>query len=168
MCFYGMGIVSGYGFSNPQCISGVFILFDEDPFGFIWLELKCFSLYSRVQVTFQNAEAPSPQPGAAFPPSHAAQRPRKAGAVRNACIVAMAMTQESSPNPWPLSACQPWLLPFRALKQPQLLLIRPSPSAGRKPPAEAFSLVLERTPSSLRSITEVPSGRLFKSPSITI
>ncbi|CAK6433951.1 unnamed protein product [Pipistrellus nathusii] len=61
MCFYGVGHFALYGFFNPQHIPGVFILFDEDHFGFIWLELTCFVLYSRVQATFQNAEAPSPQ-----------------------------------------------------------------------------------------------------------
>ncbi|XP_054584146.1 F-box only protein 31-like [Eptesicus fuscus] len=61
MCFYGVGTVAIYGFANLRRIPGVFILFDEDHFGFIWLELKCFSLYIRAQVNFQNAEAPSPQ-----------------------------------------------------------------------------------------------------------
>ncbi|XP_054583066.1 F-box only protein 31-like [Eptesicus fuscus] len=61
VCFYGEGLIAHHGFINPKLIPGVFILFDEDHFGFIWLELKCFSLYSRVQATFQNAEAPSPQ-----------------------------------------------------------------------------------------------------------
>nr|KAF6501097.1 hypothetical protein HJG59_008078 [Molossus molossus] len=61
MCLYGTGLVAGHGFTSPKRIPGVFILFDEDHFGFIWLELKSFSLYSRVQVTFQNADAPSPQ-----------------------------------------------------------------------------------------------------------
>nr|XP_036312932.1 F-box only protein 31-like [Pipistrellus kuhlii] len=53
MCFYG--------FAHMQRIPGVFVLFDEDHFGFIWLYPNCFSLYSRVQATFPNAEAPSPQ-----------------------------------------------------------------------------------------------------------
>nr|XP_025860735.1 F-box only protein 31 isoform X1 [Vulpes vulpes] len=61
MCFYGTGLIAGHGFTSPERTPGVFILFDEDRFGFIWLELKSFSLYSRVQATFQNAEAPSPQ-----------------------------------------------------------------------------------------------------------
>lgn len=37
----------------------MFVLFDDDRFGFIWLELKSFSLYSRIKVPFQNAQAPS-------------------------------------------------------------------------------------------------------------
>ncbi|CAK6442124.1 unnamed protein product [Pipistrellus nathusii] len=53
MCFYG--------FAYTQRIPGVFLLFDEDHFGFIWLYPNCLSLYHRVQVTFPNAEAPSPQ-----------------------------------------------------------------------------------------------------------
>nr|XP_035968940.1 F-box only protein 31-like [Halichoerus grypus] len=61
MCFYGTGLIAGHGFTSPERTPGVFILFDEDRFGFIWLELKSLSLYSRVQATFRNAEAPSPQ-----------------------------------------------------------------------------------------------------------
>uniref|UniRef100_A0A8C5PYR8 F-box protein 31 n=1 Tax=Leptobrachium leishanense TaxID=445787 RepID=A0A8C5PYR8_9ANUR len=61
MCFYGTGLIAGHGFSNPERTPGLFILFDEDRFGFIWLELKSFSLYSRVRDKFQRAEAPSPE-----------------------------------------------------------------------------------------------------------
>ncbi|EPQ18891.1 F-box only protein 31 [Myotis brandtii] len=61
MGFYCVGIVARSGSAYPQRIPGVFMLFGEDNFGFIWLEPNCLSLYSRVQVTFQNAEAPSPQ-----------------------------------------------------------------------------------------------------------
>ncbi|XP_036187443.1 F-box only protein 31-like [Myotis myotis] len=61
MCFYGVGIVARSGSAYPQRIPGAFLLFDEDHFGFMWQEPNCLSLYSRVQVTFQNAEAPSPQ-----------------------------------------------------------------------------------------------------------
>ncbi|KAJ1084091.1 hypothetical protein NDU88_004245 [Pleurodeles waltl] len=59
MCFYGTGLIAGHGFTSPERTAGVFILFDEDRFGFIWLELKSFSLYSRIKDTFQNAQAPS-------------------------------------------------------------------------------------------------------------
>ncbi|EPQ01869.1 F-box only protein 31 [Myotis brandtii] len=55
MCFYGMDIGIFDGFP------GVFILFDENHLGFIYLQMKYFILYSRVQNTFQNVEAPSPQ-----------------------------------------------------------------------------------------------------------
>ncbi|CAK6436865.1 unnamed protein product [Pipistrellus nathusii] len=61
ICFYGTGLIAGHGFTSPERTPGVFILFDDDRFGFIWLELKSFSLYSRVQATFRNADAPSPQ-----------------------------------------------------------------------------------------------------------
>ncbi|KAM4833959.1 F-box only protein 31 isoform 2-T2 [Thomomys bottae] len=61
MCFYGTGLIAGHGFTSPERTPGVFVLFDENRFGFLWLELKSFSLYSRVQATFQNADAPSPQ-----------------------------------------------------------------------------------------------------------
>ncbi|XP_032468937.1 F-box only protein 31 isoform X2 [Phocoena sinus] len=60
MCFYGTGLIAGHGFTSPERTPGVFVLFDEDRFGFIWLELKSFSLYSRVQAAFRNADAPSP------------------------------------------------------------------------------------------------------------
>uniref|UniRef100_G1QGG7 F-box domain-containing protein n=1 Tax=Myotis lucifugus TaxID=59463 RepID=G1QGG7_MYOLU len=61
MCFYGVHMVTFHGFSYPRRFPGVFILFDENHFGFIWLEVKYFILNSRVQNTFQNVEAPSPQ-----------------------------------------------------------------------------------------------------------
>ncbi|KAB1260848.1 F-box only protein 31 [Camelus dromedarius] len=59
--FYGTGLIAGHGFTSPERTPGVFVLFDEDRFGFIWLELKSFSLYSRIQATFRNADSPSPQ-----------------------------------------------------------------------------------------------------------
>uniref|UniRef100_A0A493TK23 F-box protein 31 n=1 Tax=Anas platyrhynchos platyrhynchos TaxID=8840 RepID=A0A493TK23_ANAPP len=59
VCFYGTGLIAGHGFTSPERTPGVFVLFDDDRFGFIWLELKSFSLYSRIKVSFQNAEAPS-------------------------------------------------------------------------------------------------------------
>ncbi|EHB07881.1 F-box only protein 31 [Heterocephalus glaber] len=61
MCFYGTGLIAGHGFTSPERTPGVFLLFDEDRFGFIWLELKSFSLYSRVRASFRHADAPSPQ-----------------------------------------------------------------------------------------------------------
>lgn len=57
--YYGTGLIAGHGFTSPERTPGVFVLFDDDRFGFIWLELKSFSLYSRIKVAFQNAEAPS-------------------------------------------------------------------------------------------------------------
>ncbi|XP_053557118.1 F-box only protein 31 isoform X2 [Bombina bombina] len=59
MCCYGTGLIAGHGFSSPERTPGLFILFDDDHFGFIWLELKSFSLYSRMRDRFQNSEASS-------------------------------------------------------------------------------------------------------------
>uniref|UniRef100_A0A672TEX1 F-box domain-containing protein n=1 Tax=Strigops habroptila TaxID=2489341 RepID=A0A672TEX1_STRHB len=59
ICYYGMGLIAGHGFTSPKRTPAVFVLFDDDCFGFIWLELKSFSLYSWIKVSFQNAEAPS-------------------------------------------------------------------------------------------------------------
>ncbi|XP_045149748.1 F-box only protein 31 isoform X2 [Echinops telfairi] len=59
VCFYGTGLIAGHGFTSPERTPGVFVLFDEDRFGFLWLGLKSFSLYSRVRVAFQSAQAPS-------------------------------------------------------------------------------------------------------------
>ncbi|XP_059512129.1 F-box only protein 31-like [Myotis daubentonii] len=61
MCFYGVDTLAIIGSSYLKSFPGVFILFDENHFGFIWRVEKCFFLYSRVQNTFQNVEAPSPQ-----------------------------------------------------------------------------------------------------------
>uniref|UniRef100_G1QD61 F-box domain-containing protein n=1 Tax=Myotis lucifugus TaxID=59463 RepID=G1QD61_MYOLU len=61
MCFYGVDTVISPVLAYPKRFPGVFILFDENHFGFIWLELKYFILFGRVQNTFQNVEAPSPQ-----------------------------------------------------------------------------------------------------------
>ncbi|XP_059537172.1 F-box only protein 31-like [Myotis daubentonii] len=59
MCFYGVdtGTIDGSVWRDP----GVFILFDENHLGFINLVYKTFMLFGRVQNTFQNVEAPSPQ-----------------------------------------------------------------------------------------------------------
>ncbi|CAN2389248.1 anaphase-promoting complex-dependent catabolic process, partial [Pristimantis euphronides] len=59
MCFFGTGLIAGHGFSSPERTPGLFILFDDDRFGFIWLELKSFSLYSRMRDRFQNSQPPS-------------------------------------------------------------------------------------------------------------
>ncbi|EPQ15090.1 F-box only protein 31 [Myotis brandtii] len=61
MCFYALDTVTSDGSFYPGCFPGVFILFDENHFGFIWLEAKYFFLCGRVQNSFQNVEAPSPQ-----------------------------------------------------------------------------------------------------------
>ncbi|TRY95330.1 hypothetical protein DNTS_034094 [Danionella cerebrum] len=59
MCFYGTGLIAGHGFTSPERTPGLFVLFDDDRFGFIWLELKSFSLYSRLSERLSHAHAPS-------------------------------------------------------------------------------------------------------------
>ncbi|XP_048014719.1 F-box only protein 31 isoform X1 [Megalobrama amblycephala] len=59
MCFYGTGLIAGHGFTSPERTPGLFALFDDDRFGFIWLELKSFSLYSRLTDQLSHAQAPS-------------------------------------------------------------------------------------------------------------
>lgn len=61
ICYYGTGLIAGHGFSSPERTPGLFILFDDNRFGFIWLELKSFSLYSRMTDKFQNSQPPSPE-----------------------------------------------------------------------------------------------------------
>ncbi|XP_036203069.1 F-box only protein 31-like [Myotis myotis] len=65
MCFYGVDTatftVNFYGFADTRRYPGVFILFDENHFGFIWPEVNYFILFGRVHNTFQNVEAPSSQ-----------------------------------------------------------------------------------------------------------
>ncbi|XP_068459900.1 F-box only protein 31 isoform X2 [Clinocottus analis] len=58
-CFYGTGLIAGHGFTSPERTPGLFVLFDEDRFGFIWLELKSFSLYSRLTDPLAHAYAPN-------------------------------------------------------------------------------------------------------------
>uniref|UniRef100_G1QDD8 F-box protein 31 n=1 Tax=Myotis lucifugus TaxID=59463 RepID=G1QDD8_MYOLU len=60
MCFLAWTLLP-LGSPDRWRFPGVFILFDENHFGFISLEVKSFFLWGRVQNTFQNAEAPSPQ-----------------------------------------------------------------------------------------------------------
>ncbi|XP_056137737.1 F-box only protein 31 [Lampris incognitus] len=58
-CFYGTGLIAGHGFTSPERTPGLFVLFDEDRFGFIWLHLKSFSLYSRLTDHLAHAHAPN-------------------------------------------------------------------------------------------------------------
>ncbi|XP_058502115.1 F-box only protein 31 isoform X2 [Solea solea] len=58
-CFYGTGLIAGHGFTSPERTPGLFVQFDEDRFGFIWLELKSFSLYSRLTDHLPHARAPN-------------------------------------------------------------------------------------------------------------
>ncbi|XP_060693519.1 F-box only protein 31 isoform X3 [Hemiscyllium ocellatum] len=57
-CFYGTGLIAGHGFTSPERTPGLFVLFDEQCFGFIWLDLKSFSLYSRIEDSLRSAQAP--------------------------------------------------------------------------------------------------------------
>ncbi|XP_062923359.1 F-box only protein 31 isoform X1 [Mobula hypostoma] len=57
-CFYGTGLIAGHGFTSPERTPGLFVLFNDQCFGFIWLDLKSFSLYSRIEDTLKNAQAP--------------------------------------------------------------------------------------------------------------
>lgn len=59
ICFYGTGLIAGHGYTSPERTPGLFVLFDADRFGFIWLELKSFSLYSRLTDKLEHAQAPS-------------------------------------------------------------------------------------------------------------
>ncbi|XP_061891960.1 F-box only protein 31-A-like [Entelurus aequoreus] len=59
MSFYGTGLIAGHGFTSPERTPGLFVLFDEYRFGFIWLELKSFSLYSRLTDGLAHAHAPN-------------------------------------------------------------------------------------------------------------
>ncbi|XP_070283143.1 F-box only protein 31-like [Myotis yumanensis] len=61
MCFYGVHSGTDHSITYSRRFPGVFILFDENHFGFIGLEMEYFILFGRVQKTFQNVEAPSPQ-----------------------------------------------------------------------------------------------------------
>ncbi|KAK5867623.1 hypothetical protein PBY51_012094 [Eleginops maclovinus] len=58
-CFYGTGLIAGHGFTSPERTPGLFVLFDADRFGFIWLELKSFSLYSRLTDHLAHSHAPN-------------------------------------------------------------------------------------------------------------
>uniref|UniRef100_G1Q212 F-box domain-containing protein n=1 Tax=Myotis lucifugus TaxID=59463 RepID=G1Q212_MYOLU len=61
MCFYGVTLTIPHPLPPHWRCPGAFVLFDENHFGFIFLKEKEFFLFGRVQNTFQNAQAPSPQ-----------------------------------------------------------------------------------------------------------
>lgn len=50
--FHSLGQIAGHGFHHPQLIPGQWVVFDEDTFGHIWMELRSFSIFSRVKETF--------------------------------------------------------------------------------------------------------------------
>lgn len=45
--YHGVGQIASHGFLSPQMTPGHFVLFNDDLFGFLWLELMAFSVYSR-------------------------------------------------------------------------------------------------------------------------
>lgn len=46
--FQAWGQIAGHGFSNPSFSGGHWIVFSQDVFGFLWLELSMLSMYFRV------------------------------------------------------------------------------------------------------------------------
>ncbi|XP_041376674.1 F-box only protein 31-like [Gigantopelta aegis] len=46
--FHAKGQIAGHGFSDPSFTVGHWVVFDENMFGFLWLKLRSFSVYSRV------------------------------------------------------------------------------------------------------------------------
>ncbi|XP_064467028.1 F-box only protein 31-like [Ornithodoros turicata] len=46
--YHGLGQVAGHGFTNPSFSRGHWIVFNENLFGFLWLELLSLSVYHRV------------------------------------------------------------------------------------------------------------------------
>ncbi|XP_060593212.1 F-box only protein 31-like [Ruditapes philippinarum] len=50
--FLGKGTVSPMGYRHPSLINVHFIVFDENKFGVLWIDLHSFSLFSRVEETF--------------------------------------------------------------------------------------------------------------------
>ncbi|XP_050397811.1 F-box only protein 31 [Patella vulgata] len=50
--FHANGQIAGHDYSNPSQTPGHWVVFNENTFGFLWLELKSFSLYSRVTEEF--------------------------------------------------------------------------------------------------------------------
>jgi len=47
--FHGFGQVAGHGFTNSSYTSGHWIVFNEDLFGFLWMELGSLGMYHRVK-----------------------------------------------------------------------------------------------------------------------
>nr|XP_037283821.1 F-box only protein 31-like [Rhipicephalus microplus] len=47
--YHGMGQVAGHGYRNPSYSRGHWVVFNEDLFGFLWLELLSLSMFHRVK-----------------------------------------------------------------------------------------------------------------------
>nr|XP_058969121.1 F-box only protein 31-like [Pocillopora verrucosa] len=50
--YHGKGRIASHGFVSPQWTRGHFVLFNDDMFGFLWIELMAFSVYSRTTEPF--------------------------------------------------------------------------------------------------------------------
>ncbi|XP_045193305.2 F-box only protein 31-like [Mercenaria mercenaria] len=50
--FHGKGTVSPMGYRNPTLINIHFIVFSENQFGVLWMDLHSFSMFSRVEENF--------------------------------------------------------------------------------------------------------------------
>nr|XP_006814768.1 PREDICTED: F-box only protein 31-like [Saccoglossus kowalevskii] len=50
--YFGTGLIASHGFMNSSRTPGHLIVFSEDVFGFLWLELRSLSIYSRVHEKF--------------------------------------------------------------------------------------------------------------------
>lgn len=51
--FHGQGRIAGHGYHDPSLTPGHFMVFDNNTFGFIWMDLYSLSLFSRVEETFE-------------------------------------------------------------------------------------------------------------------
>ncbi|XP_065569483.1 F-box only protein 31-like isoform X2 [Artemia franciscana] len=49
--FHGFGQIAESGYQNPSFTPGHWIIFSEDLFGFMWMSLRCLSLYHRIPDT---------------------------------------------------------------------------------------------------------------------
>lgn len=50
--YHGRGQIASHGFMSPQWTPGHFVLFNDNLFGFRWLELMSFSVYSRATESY--------------------------------------------------------------------------------------------------------------------
>jgi len=46
--FHGFGQIAGTGYQNPSYVQGHWIVFNEDLFAFLWINLRSVSVYHRV------------------------------------------------------------------------------------------------------------------------
>ncbi|XP_070575363.1 F-box only protein 31-like [Ptychodera flava] len=50
--YFGTGLIASHGFMNSSRTLGHLVIFDDNFFGFLWLELRSLSVYSRVHDKF--------------------------------------------------------------------------------------------------------------------